>query len=116
MSFFSRKSSLHNKNSRYLRRWYYSQKNDNGNIFQITNMATGDSFIGCTTNSLKKRWWQILAAARAGDKGLLYDNIRIYGESVFVLDIIKECNHNDESKELLKHYISQFEPTLNSKI
>ena len=96
-------------NRTYAERWLKNHSNPDGVVFSIINTQTADEYIGTTTLPIKKRLYQAIAAAKAGRKGKLYDNIREYGKDLFDVRILSEdvaeCNS----------IIAKCNPSLNKK-
>lgn len=99
------------------RKWYESQKSEFGRIYRITNVITGDTYLGITKNSLKKRWQQHLSQARAGSRSAkLYANIRMYGKECFEVKEVQELDINSNGELLLRQLKQEESPKLNDKL
>ena len=105
------------KNRSYARKWYAQQKNPTGVVYLVTNILTGDQYVGATTNSIKKRWWQHVAAANQGKDTLaIYSAIREYGKEVFEVVELYRCLEGESIKESEKRFIQELNPSLNKNL
>lgn len=81
---------------------------DKGKIYKITNNIDGKIYIGCTVNSLEKRFYEHLYRCYKSDfKSKLYNAIKKYGEENFIIELIEECDvdviYNTEKKYILEY-------------
>lgn len=81
----------------------------NRKVFEIVNVVTGDNYIDSTSRSLDKKLLQLFIAAKAGREGMIYDDIRSWGEECYEIKHLKECR----DVSLLKKYIYELNPSLN---
>ncbi|RLI54084.1 MAG: hypothetical protein DRP09_14075 [Candidatus Thorarchaeota archaeon] len=74
-------------------------------VYRITNNINNKAYIGQTTRSIKKRWWE---HRRGHYSSLLRLAIDKYGEENFVLEILYKAdtieNMNNKEEELIKSY------------
>lgn len=67
---------------------------DIGFIYKVRNTANGKCYVGCTGNSVSKRWQQHLTLARQGKGSYLHAAIRKYGEQAFVYEVLATVRGN----------------------
>jgi group I intron endonuclease len=88
-----------------------------GKIYKITNKKNGLIYIGCTINSLKKRFNEHLYRCFKTDyKSKLYNSIKKYGQENFVIELVEECDLiviYETEKKYIKQYDS-YNSGLNS--
>lgn len=101
--------------SKYYNTWLKKHSNPNGTVYKITNVCTGEYYIGSTTNPIKKRLYQMISAANAGRKGLLYDNIRAWGKECFTIETLYECTVDDNVLEKEHNFIELDNDCLNEQ-
>ena len=66
---------------------------EKGKIYKITNKENGLIYIGCTINSLKKRFGEHLYRCFKTDyKSKLYNSMKKYGQENFTIELIEECD------------------------
>ena len=66
---------------------------EKGKIYKITNKENGLIYIGCTINSLKKRFSEHLYRCFKTDyKSKLYNSMKKYGQENFTIELIEECD------------------------
>lgn len=66
---------------------------DKGKIYKITNTINGLVYIGCTVNSLKKRFYEHIYRCEKTDyKSKLYNAIKKYGIDNFKIELVEECD------------------------
>jgi predicted GIY-YIG superfamily endonuclease len=87
----------------YQRRWYEKQKN-NGLIY-LLEFANGETYVGKTKNSLKKRLWQ----HRAGS--VLKTSEQDF--STCTATVLHKCKREEDLTTLERRYITELAPTLN---
>jgi len=75
-------------------------------VYQITNLVTGETYIG-QSKHIEARWSEHIQAARHP----LYSSMSKYGEDAFEFKVIEEC---DNLLERERHYITVMKPELNS--
>ena len=82
-----------------------------GYIYQITNQINGKRYIGATSRSIIKRWWEHKNDAKnKWDKVKnrpLYQDIVKYGSDNFVVEEIDRCDDVD-LEEMERFYIFKF--------
>ena len=84
-----------------------------GCIYLITNLSTGDKYVGQTKYSAEHRYKQHIAEALNTDRNLrLYNAIRKYGVEHFKLDIIEDNIDESELDDKEIYYISLFDTLL----
>jgi group I intron endonuclease len=82
---------------------------DKGKIYKITNKINNKIYIGCTINSLEKRYYEHLYRCFKTDyKSKLYNSIKKYGEENFYIELIEECDLSN-IYEIEKKYIEQYD-------
>jgi group I intron endonuclease len=83
---------------------------DKGKIYKITNKENGLIYIGCTINSLKKRFNEHLYRCFKTDyKSKLYNSMKKYGQENFSIELIEECDLSviyETEKKYIKSYDS----------
>jgi len=83
---------------------------EKGKIYKITNKENGLIYIGCTINSLKKRFGEHLYRCFKTDyKSKLYNSMKKYGQENFTIDLIEECDLSviyETEKKYIKSYDS----------
>jgi group I intron endonuclease len=83
---------------------------DKGKIYKITNKENGLLYIGCTVNSLKKRFNEHLYRCFKTDyKSKLYNSMKKYGQENFSIELIEECDLSviyETEKKYIKSYDS----------
>ena len=92
---------------------------DKGKIYKITNTLDGKIYIGCTVNSLEKRFYEHLYRCYKSDfKSKLYNAIKKYGEENFIIELIEECDvdviYSTEKKYIID--CDTYENGLNSTL
>lgn len=98
------------------RAWYKRQKT-NGVIYAIRNKINNKLYIGATTNSIKKRWWQHISSANSG-RGTkvfktLWEDIRQYGKDSFEISVLEEVLGKEQLNEREVYYIQELNPDYN---
>jgi group I intron endonuclease len=92
---------------------------EKGKIYKITNKETGLIYVGCTINSLKKRFGEHLYRCFKTDyKSKLYNSIKKYGVENFTIELIEECELSviyETEKKYVELYDS-YKNGLNSTI
>ena len=64
-----------------------------GKIYKITNKENGLIYVGCTINSLKKRFGEHLTRCFTSEyKSKLYNSMKKYGQDNFTIELIEECD------------------------
>ena len=82
---------------------------EKGKIYKITNKENGLIYIGCTINSLKKRFSEHLYRCFKTDyKSKLYNSMKKYGQENFTIELIEECDLNI-IYETEKKYVEQYD-------
>ena len=65
---------------------------EKGKIYKITNKENGLIYIGCTINSLEKRFGEHLSRCFTSEyKSKLYNSMKKYGQENFTIELIDEC-------------------------
>ena len=82
---------------------------EKGKIYKITNKENGLIYIGCTVNSLEKRFGEHLSRCFTSEyKSKLYNSMKKYGQENFIIELVEECNL-DVIYETEKKYIEQYD-------
>lgn len=82
---------------------------DKGKIYKITNKENGSIYIGCTINSLEKRFGEHLSRCFSSThKSKLYNSMKKYGQENFTIELIEECDLSVIYK-IEKKYIEQYD-------
>lgn len=82
---------------------------EKGRIYKITNKENGLIYIGCTINSLEKRFGEHLSRCFSSThKSKLYNSMKKYGQENFTIELIEECDLNI-IYEVEKKYIEQYD-------
>lgn len=82
---------------------------EKGRIYKITNKENGLIYIGCTINSLEKRFGEHLSRCfTSTHKSKLYNSMKKYGQENFTIELIEECDLNI-IYEVEKKYIEQYD-------
>lgn len=76
-------------------------------IYSITNVVTGDMYIGQTIQDFEKRWKSHISALNRGDhdNDYLQRSWNKYGEDAFKFKAIHYCDELDILNDLEKYYI-----------
>lgn len=92
---------------------------EKGRIYKITNKENGLIYIGCTVNSLEKRFGEHLSRCFTSEhKSKLYNSMKKYGQENFTIELIEECDLNviyETEKKYIESYDS-YNNGLNSTI
>lgn len=83
--------------------------------YLITNIITGEKYVGRTKLKFKKRWGCHKSMARRGLAGKLYNNIRQHGEENFTMEELCEGNREKEFIEKLNPELNMPAPTNYTK-
>lgn len=84
-----------------------------GKIYKITNKINNKVYIGCTVNSLEKRYLEHLYRCFKTDyKSKLYNSIKKYGEENFSIELVEECDLSN-IYEIEKKYIEEYDSFKN---
>lgn len=82
---------------------------EKGKIYKITNKENGLIYIGCTINTLDKRFGEHLSRCLTSThKSKLYNSMKKYGQENFTIELIEECDLNN-IYETEKKYIEQYD-------
>jgi group I intron endonuclease len=82
---------------------------EKGKIYKITNIENNLIYIGCTINSLDKRFYEHLYRCFKTDyKSKLYNSMKKYGQENFIIELIEECDLS-VIYETEKKYIEQYD-------
>jgi len=80
-----------------------------GKIYKITNKENGLIYIGCTINSLEKRFGEHLSRCFTSEyKSKLYNSMKKYGQENFIIELVEECEL-DVIYETERKYIEQYD-------
>lgn len=104
------------ENINYNKAWIKRHGSETGRVYMVTNVVTGDSYIGSTVVPLKKRWYQMVAAANQGKTNKLSENIRAWGKECFDIEELYECSLGEKLKERENEFILEYLPSLNSNL
>ena len=86
---------------------------EKGKIYKITNKENGLIYVGCTINSLEKRFYEHLYRCFKTDyKSKLYNSIKKYGVENFQIELIEECDLN-VIYETEKKHIKELDTYIN---
>lgn len=86
---------------------------EKGKIYKITNEENGLLYIGCTINSLEKRFGgHLYRCFKTDSKSKLCNSIRKYGVENFTIELIEECDIKI-IYETEKKYIEQYDSYKN---
>jgi group I intron endonuclease len=80
-------------------------------IYSITNVVTGEMYIGQTIQDFKKRWKSHISALNRGnhDNEYLQRSWNKYGEDAFKFKAIHYCDELDILNDLEKYYIKKYD-------
>ena len=80
-------------------------------IYSITNVVTGDMYIGQTIQDFEKRWKSHISALNRGnhDNEYLQRSWNKYGEDAFKFKAIYYCDELDILNDLEKYYIKKYD-------
>lgn len=80
-------------------------------IYSITNVVTGDMYIGQTIQDFEKRWKSHIRALNRGDHDneYLQRSWNKYGEDAFKFKAIHYCDELDILNDLEKYYIKKYD-------
>jgi len=81
-------------------------------VYKITNIITGDFYIG-SSNNIKKRWTSHRSHAiwKQCPNSKLYKDMQKYGRDNFLIEVLEET---DALKEREQYYIDQLKPMYNN--
>jgi group I intron endonuclease len=86
---------------------------EKGKIYKITNRKNNLIYIGCTINSLEKRFGQHLSRCFTSEhKSKLYNSMKKYGQDNFTIELIEECDLG-VMYETEKKYIESYDSYSN---
>lgn len=77
-------------------------------IYKVRNTVNGKVYVGQTSKSVDRRWWEHRCRARLGEDKVLYNALRKYGEERFAVSVLCLCDSKEELDEMEYHYIKQF--------
>ena len=77
--------------------------------YLLTNLITGESYVGLTTQTLHIRGLQHKSRAKCDAQTKLHKNIRTYGWNNFIMEELAEGDREG-------HFITELKPELNSDI
>ena len=80
-------------------------------IYSITNVVTGDMYVGQTIQGFEKRWKSHIRALNRGnhDNEYLQRSWNKYGEGAFKFKAIHYCDELDILNDLEKYYIKKYD-------
>ena len=82
---------------------------EKGKIYKIINKKNGLIYVGCTINSLEKRFNEHLYRCfKTNYKSKLYNSMKKYGQDNFTIELIEECNL-DMIYETEKKYVESYD-------
>jgi group I intron endonuclease len=82
---------------------------EKGKIYKIINKKNGLIYVGCTINSLEKRFNEHLYRCFKTDyKSKLYNSMKKYGQDNFTIELIEECDL-DMIYETEKKYVESYD-------
>lgn len=81
-------------------------------IYKITNIQTGDFYIGQSVNIERRFIQHFNPSAKASHSPLFDEAIRSYGKQSFTLDVLEECDESILS-ERERYYIDSLNPPYN---
>lgn len=81
-------------------------------VYKITNLKTGNVYVGITNQGVKQRWYKHCSDSIRGSEFPLHNALRKYGIDNFSIETLEVVNTIEELKEREKYWIS----TLQSKI
>lgn len=85
-------------------------------IYKITNLINNHIYIGYTSKSLKRRFYEHIYSAKKylNPNSILYNAIRKYGQENFKIEEILSFDENEQDwEELEKYYINFYHATEN---
>lgn len=77
-------------------------------VYKVVNEENGKVYIGKTKKTLEDRWKRHLYLAEKGVNRHFYDAINHYGKEKFSIELLEECNTEDELDRREKYWIDQF--------
>ena len=80
-------------------------------IYKVTNTINRKTYIGKTTQTVEKRWYQHCKAAEHGKDTALYRAIRKYTPNAFIVEIIEEVSVDLNQRECF--WIADLVPEYN---
>jgi hypothetical protein len=89
-----------------------------GGIYEITNLITGDSYIGSTKHLQRRKYnhWTSCSKNTSHTSDILHNDFVTYSPDAFEFFILERFNGTKEERELKeKQYIKKFQPTYNIK-
>lgn len=78
-----------------------------GLIYRLTCKETKKSYIGCTLKTAAARWAEHCKKAADGERKKLYEDVRKYGKSAFVVEVLEEGILQPHLKEREQYWISK---------
>jgi group I intron endonuclease len=79
-------------------------------VYLIRNTANGKCYIGKTTGTVARRWRQHRCEARLGRySSPLYDDMRIYQEHVFQVEVLAQADRQSRLAQLERKFIRIFD-------
>jgi hypothetical protein len=78
-------------------------------VYKVTNLETGEAYIGATTRSIEDRKADHIQKANKGVGGYFQEAIGTYGPDSFSWDQIDTANNSNELAEKEKQYILQYD-------
>lgn len=83
------------------------------NIYQITNLINNKKYIGQTKKSIEKRFQEHISESKNNPKYKIHRAINKYGEKNFIIDIIMQCDNQNEANISEIKYIEKFKTQNN---
>jgi hypothetical protein len=77
-------------------------------VYKVTNLETGEAYIGATTRSIEERKADHIQKANKGVGGYFQEAIGTYGPDSFSWEQIDTANNSNELAEKEKQYILQY--------
>jgi hypothetical protein len=77
-------------------------------VYKVTNLETGEAYIGATTRSIEDRKSDHIQKANKGVGGYFQEAIGTYGPDSFSWEQIDTANNSNELAEKEKQYILQY--------
>jgi hypothetical protein len=77
-------------------------------VYKVTNLETGEAYIGTTTRSIEERKSDHIQKAKKGTGGYFQEAIGTYGPGAFSWEQIDSTDNRNELAEKEKQYIIQY--------
>lgn len=80
-----------------------------GVVYKITNIVNNKVYIGQTKDFKRRKWEHTHMFAKGVHENILIQNdLATYGKSVFVFDVLEECNTREQLLDRETFYINQY--------